>query len=146
MPVVENSIVINAPVDRVFGVLDDPEQLPAYFPGVVSVSDIKRTPDRVGDSVKFTYSVLGIHFEVPSSILEWDENVRMVSSLGGAFPGVVTTTVDARGDGVTVTQRFDYSIKGGVVGKALNAILVERMNDKNAERSLENLKMICEAE
>ena len=146
MPIVENSIVINAPVEKVFGVIDDPARVPEYFSGVVGVTDYKQTPERVGDSLKFTYSVLGIHFEVPSSVLEWDENVRMVSSLGGAFPGVVTTTFDAQGDGVKVTQRFDYSIKGGILGKALNAILVERMNDKNAERSLENLKMICEAE
>jgi carbon monoxide dehydrogenase subunit G len=145
MPVVENRIVINAPMEVVFGVLDDPERLPEHFPGVVSVSDFKQTLERVGDSANITYSVIGVRFDVPFSILEWDENKRIVSSLGGAFPGVVTTTFESQVGGVRVTQRFDYSIKGGIVGKALNAILVERMNEKNAERSLENIKMICEA-
>jgi hypothetical protein len=33
---------------------------------------------------------------------------------------------------------------GGVLGKAMNAVLVERMNEKNAKRMLENLKLVCE--
>ena len=35
--------------------------------------------------------------------------------------------------------------QGGILGKAMNAVLVERMNEKNAERLLENLKLVSEA-
>ena len=43
MPVVENSIVINAPVEKVFGVLDDAQRFPEYFAGVVRVSDVNNS-------------------------------------------------------------------------------------------------------
>ena len=86
--------------------------------------------------------VLVGNFEVPSRIEEWEENRRIVASLGGVFPGVVTTTVMSEGDGARVTQRFDYGVKGGVAGKVLNLFLVERLNAKNDEWSL---KKVCEA-
>jgi hypothetical protein len=35
---------------------------------------------------------------------------------------------------------------GGVLGKAIDALLMERMNEKNAERMLENIKMIVESQ
>ena len=40
---------------------------------------------------------------------------------------------------------IDYRMRGGILGKAIDALLVERMNDRNAARMMENLKMISEA-
>jgi hypothetical protein len=40
---------------------------------------------------------------------------------------------------------MEYEMAGGILGKAMNAMLVERMNEKNAERLLENLKLVSEA-
>lgn len=51
MPFVEDNIVINASVEKGFGILDHPERIPEYFAGVVGVSDMNRTEERVGDSV-----------------------------------------------------------------------------------------------
>jgi uncharacterized membrane protein len=45
-----------------------------------------------------------------------------------------------------VTARIEYVLPGGALGRAANALLVERMNEKNAERLLENLKLVAEAE
>ena len=43
MPVVENSIVINAPVEKVFGTIDDAQRFPEYFAGVIRVSEVNQT-------------------------------------------------------------------------------------------------------
>ena len=146
MPVVENSIVINAPVEKVFGILDDAERLSEFVAGVVGVSDISRTEQRVGDSVNVTYSVLGVHLNLKTTIQKWEKNKLVVARLEGAFPGTATTTFNEQDDGVKVTQTFDYTIGGGVLGRALNAVLVERMNERNAQHTRENLKTLCETE
>ena len=146
MPVVENSIVISAEADKVFGILDDAQRFPEYFAGVVRVSNVTLSEERVGDSANITYSVLGVHFDLKSTILKWEKNKSVVAQLEGAFPGTVSTTFDEQNDGVKVTQTFDYTIGGGVLGRALNAVLVERMNERNAQHTLENLKTLCEAE
>ena len=128
------------------GVPGDGRSAPAagIFWGVASVSNVTVTPGRVGDSLTITYWVLGVKFEVPSRIEEWEENRRIVASLGGVFPGVVTTTVAPEGADARVTPRFDYGVKGGVAGKVLNSFLVERLNAKNAEWSLKKFKKVCE--
>ena len=35
---------------------------------------------------------------------------------------------------------MEYEMAGGILDKAMNAVLVERMNEKNAKGVLENLK------
>ena len=87
-----------------------------------------------------------MHLDLKSTILTWEKNKSVVAQLEGAFPGTVSTTFDEQDDGVKVTQTFDYTIRGGVLGRALNAVLVERMNERNAQHTLENLKTLCEVE
>ena len=39
---------------------------------------------------------------------------------------------------------MEYEMAGGTLGKAMNAVLFERMNERNARGMLENLKLVCE--
>ena len=59
--------------------------------------------------------------------------------------GTVTWVTAGKGNATEASVRIDYQMKGGIIGTAMNALLVERMNEKNAERMLENLKMLAEA-
>ena len=47
----------------------------------------------------------------------------MVFRLEGAFPGTSTVTfrMNEQDDGVKVTQTFDYTIGGGVLGRVLTS-------------------------
>jgi carbon monoxide dehydrogenase subunit G len=53
--------------------------------------------------------------------------------------------LEPRGTSTHLTTQMEYEMAGGILGKAMNAMLVERMNEKNAERLLENLKLLSEA-
>ena len=145
MPVIEKSIVINAPAERVFAIVDDPNRLPDYMVGIVRVADVVQTPVRIGDSMRFTYAVIGLRFPGKATILDWEQNSRVVAKLEGGIGGTYTVTLRPQSNATRATWRFDYTMKGGILGKAVNALLVERINEKNAERGLENLKMLCEA-
>ena len=50
-----------------------------------------------------------------------------------------------RGKSTHMTTAMEYEMAGGILGKAMNAVPVERINEKNAERLLENLKLVSEA-
>ena len=145
MAIIERSVIINAPVEKVFAVEDDPKRLHEYMPGIVRMTDIVETPNHVGKSARFTYSVLGLRFPGKFSITQWEKNKRIVARLEGGVGGVLTNTYEAQGRGTKVTWRMDYTMKAGILGKAMNRLLVERMNEKNMERGLENLKMLCGA-
>ena len=144
MPKVEKSIVIDAPVKSVFAINDDPNRVMEYMPGIVRMADIVQTPRRTGDSARFTYSVLGLRFPTKHTILEWEQNKRMVVKLEGALNGTFTATYESQGSATKVTWRIEYKMKGRILEKVANHPLAERMNEKNVERGLENLKLICE--
>ena len=145
MPIVEKSIVIEAPPEEVFAMQDDPRRVMEYVPGIVRVSDYTYTSRRVGDTARVTYSVLGLRFPTKVTVLEWKRNKRMVMRMDRGLRGTLTFDYITHGGFTRVTWRIDYTMKGGILGKAVNAFLVQRMNEKNAERTLENLKLICEA-
>lgn len=50
------------------------------------------------------------------------------------------------GAGTKVTLTIDYEMAGGGLGKIADKLVVERMNDKNAAASLENLKSAVESQ
>ena len=145
MPLIKKSIGINAPLGKVFTILDDPERIQEYGVGVTPVSDINQAPERVGDTGRVTYSALGLRFPMKLTVTAHEHNSRFVLSMEGGMTGTMTWEVGPQGSGTTATLTIDYRMRCGILGKALDALLVERMNDRNAARMMENLKMISEA-
>ena len=144
LPVIERSILINAPVERVFQLQDDPSLAPQVMVGLERVYDISRSEGRVGDTARFVFSVLGVPMEGRMTVLEWEANRKVVTRMEGALEAIFTSLIEPAGTGTRLTWRMDYKLKGGVFGRALNALMVQRMNERNLERSLENAKRVCE--
>ena len=145
MPVIRKSVDIDAPPDKVFTVLDDPERIQEYGVGVTRVSDFNQTPERVGDTGRITYSAMGLRFPMKFTVTAHEHNARAVLAFEGGMIGTMDWQLSPRGTGSSLSLTIDYRMRGGILGKAMDALLVERMNDRNAERMLENLKMISEA-
>lgn len=146
MPVIQSSITINVPIERVFNLLDDPTSASKWFPGVRDVVGVTRTKERVGDKWTLKYAVLGVTVDVEQEVTDWEKNARIQLKMVGVFVGSLTMTVSLDGDSTKVTQEFDYEVKGGVLGKVANKLAIERINDKNAKRSMEDLKDLLESD
>ena len=145
MPVIRKSVEIDAPPDKVFVVLDDPERIQEYGVGVTRVSDFNQTPQRVGDTGRITYSAMGLRFPMKFTVTAYEQNARFEMSMEGGMTGTMNWELTPQGSGTALSLTIDYRMRGGILGKAMDALLVERMNDRNAQRMLENLKMISEA-
>ncbi len=145
MATIHKSIDIDAPAERVFEMLTNPKRLPEYAPGLISVEDIRQTEQHIGDSFRATYSVLGLHFPMTFTATEYEQPTKLTMRFEGGMKGTWTWLLEPRGKSTHLTTAMEYEMAGGILGKAMNAVLVERMNEKNAERLLENLKLISEA-
>ncbi len=45
-----------------------------------------------------------------------------------------------------MTVTIDYTLPGAVLGRIANRLVVERMQERSIEQTLENLKLLCEGE
>ncbi|HEV2458876.1 MAG TPA: SRPBCC family protein [Ktedonobacterales bacterium] len=146
MPTIHKSTVVNASIDTVFDALDDPEALPQYIPPMTKVRAVHRSAQRLGDSFQATYSVLGMHFDEAFTYTAYVRPTTLVTRFEGPMSGTMSAALTPQ-DGATtrVDLAIDYQMPGGVVGKVADALLVERMNEGNAEHMLENLKLIVES-
>ena len=138
------SITIAAPVEKVFLRCDDPHAMPLYVPSVTSVSDVKRSDRRLGDTFRVTYGMLGTHFDEDFTYTEYERNKKIKASFDGAMKGTMGITLEPHGGSTKATLETEYEVSHGVLGKAANKLLFERVNEKNAARLLENLKIVCE--
>ncbi len=138
--------MINASAEKVFKVLDDPNQMPTIVPAVTRVSDVTMSKDRVGDTFRVTYGLLGMHFDLKFTDITNEPPRKIVRQFEGGMSGRMNYTVEPEGDMTKVTFDVEYQMSGGVLGKAMNYLLIERMNEKNAERMLENLKLLMETQ
>ena len=144
MPTVQKAITVQAPAQRIFELLADPNRLPDFAPGVTEVKDIQQTSSHVGDSVKVTYSVLSLKFPMKFTTKAYNEPYSMAMEMDGNMQGTWNWKLDQRDGATNLSVSIDYKMKMGLLGKAMNAILVERMNEKNTEQMLENLKNLSE--
>ena len=140
------AIVITAPAEKIFGTLDDPKAIPLYVPAVVTISDVRQTEKRIGDTFRATYGLMGMHFDLRLTNTEHEPGKRIARRFDGPMKGAMAYTLEPHANSTKVKFDVDYEMSGGVLGKAVDKLLVERMNEKNAERMLENLKMMMESQ
>ncbi len=81
-------IAIDAPVDVVFGCVEDPESFNELMPGV-TFSDVNRTPEGVGTTYRFRTRVVGLPVRGSGRFVEFQRNrlIRDESTLAmeGSF-------------------------------------------------------------
>ena len=144
MTTIHKEIVISASPEGIFEILDDPEAVLRYGPGVTRVSDVQRSEGRIGDSTRLTYSVMGLRFPMKFTTLEYSKPSKILARMEGGMRGTFGWNLKPEGSTTRVALDIDYQMRGGILGKVMDRVLVERMNEKNAERMLENLALLAQ--
>lgn len=143
MSEIKKTVTIDAPAHELFEIVEDPTKFPRYVPNVSEVVDVKRSDQRVGDSFRIVYKVLGITFDEVFTTTEYHRPSRITSTFKGGMTGTFRWTFEPDGTKTRVAVHIDYSVAGGVLGKAADALMLERANDKSIDGMLENLRRIA---
>ncbi len=131
------SITIDAPVEKVFGYVSQPTNLPEIWPSLIEIKDVKHLPDgRTTDS--WTYKMVGIHLK-GTTTTEYVENKSVISKTEGGVKSTQTWTFEPEDGGTKATFEVEYTVPIPVIGKLAEAIVV-RMNDREGDLILANLK------
>jgi uncharacterized membrane protein len=139
MAKIEKSIIINAPVKKVFEYFCKTELQPEWMPGMVEVKDIKSTEEGVGSTYKWVYKMAGKRFEGESVTEEFIPGKKVVSRSKGGINSLWTWNFEPHNGGTKVNVIIDYTIPIPVLGKIAEAVILKQ-NAREAELALANMK------
>jgi len=142
MPRIINNITINAPVEKVFEYISNPENIMEWWPNVTAIRDITGRGEL--QSWTFDYKMLGLHFTSKAKVTRSRINTeRRVESKGGMDASWYWEFRPVDG-GTQLRWVIDYEIPLPVLGKIGEWITTRRM-ERVARFSLANIKERMEA-
>lgn len=115
---IEGSLLVAAPVRKVWEVATDPSLTTYWNSNVTEVSDVSEAPLRVGSSWLQTVNILGRPNRLTTQIVEWQPPNYGVVAMSGMGSPRVTTTVEAVEGGSNLTQVMEISLPTGLGGIA----------------------------
>jgi uncharacterized protein YndB with AHSA1/START domain len=137
MPTITRSVLIVAPVARVFEQLTDPRHLLEIWPSLASVANARVEPDGK-HAFDWSYRMAGVSFRGKCLTSGVDRPHRRVDRNTGGVPSTFIWTFEGRGEDTDVTLDIDYDVPG--VLRLLAGPLLRAMNEREAETLLANLK------
>jgi len=140
MATIRRSISIHAPVDKVFDYVADPAHLPEIWPSLVEVRNVEA--HSAGKSFDWDYKLLGVRIHGHSDPVELVTNERQVSRSVRGIPNTFRWLYAGHDGETEVTLEVDY--ESPLPGR-LAERLVGRVNEREAETLLRNLKRKLEA-
>lgn len=137
----EGNIIVNAPVEKVFGLLTDTEKLTDWLPLMMEVSDIQGKG--VGKKFKWTYKFIGIRFEGMSEVVEEVPNKKVITKSKAGIESVWTFNLNQEGTGTKVDLLVEYTIPVPVLGKFAESFVVKQ-GVRDIKNALETFKHMLE--
>jgi len=137
MAKIEKSIIINAPVEKIFAYIEDPMSNPEWLPSLMEVKDV------VGEGVearfRWTYKMVGLRLEGESTATEYIPNQRIVSQTKGGVSSTWTWAFEPHDGGTKINLVVEYTVPIPVLGKLAEA-LVLKQNERELDLAMTNIK------
>ena len=138
-------MTIERPVEKVLEFVDNPENLAKCAPMVKRVVEVGRSGRR---SFRVNYRVLGMPFSEEFRAIGFEHPRRHTphrrfqiwQTFHGRMRGTLTWTLEAEGNQTYASLDAAYELMGGVFGRALDGLLVERAFQNVVDQMLENMK------
>jgi carbon monoxide dehydrogenase subunit G len=144
------TVTIDTPVEKVLEFVDDPENLAKCAPLVERVVVVARTGRRVGNSFRVIYRVLQMPINEEFRVVGFEPPPRHTphrrfqiwQTFHGRVSGDFTWTLEAEGNQTYASLDAAYQLSGGVLGRVLDALFVERAIQTDVDQMLENMKRL----
>jgi uncharacterized protein YndB with AHSA1/START domain len=141
---VEASVLINRPIEEVFGFVTKPENDAQWYIGVESRDHTPDEPAGVDSTSQSTIRFLGVPIDVTWRVDEYDPPNKIgVKTIEGPIPVEADYTFEAVDEGQTKVAVRGTADVGNLFG--LVDPLVERMAQRQWNASFENLKDVLES-
>ncbi len=146
MSTVSKSVVIMAPVSKVFAIVTNPDNWIRYVTNLVDVTN--RSPDlpAKGATFDWEYKMVGIKLHGSGSVVENRKDTNFGLLMEGKFPIRETYVFKDLGDSTTELKvTVEFELPGEILKMFENTGLMTKMNELEAKSVLEKIQALCEA-
>ena len=143
---IERAIQIDRSPREVFALLTDLDRLEEWATIAGETRDVSTRPIRNGTTFSQVMRVLGQELQTEWRVDELNapHHVAYSATAPGGGELAMRQTVIPVDRGSRVELQIDYELPGGFIGELIDRAYVEGHNEREAERSLENLKRLLE--
>ncbi len=138
MPKSEGSVIINAPVEKVFDAAADPKIIEQISSG--KLVNTMGNNGELGSYSDWEY----LKLRSRTTVSEVNKPHKLVQEMTGAMSGKWIWNLEQDGQDVRVDFCIEYNIPGGIFGKIADRLFLARTNRKNMEKSMYGLKAYFE--
>jgi uncharacterized membrane protein len=142
MTLIQKSVTINAPVDQVRSILEDPERQSELNPNLKLLS-YRPSPLGFYDTT-WEYKMAGMKLSGESTVTAYEPGKRIVFESKGGIASHWEWTITAEARTTQVSLALTYTMPGSLLGAAFNKLVIEGQNEKDIEGQLANLKRLAE--
>jgi uncharacterized protein YndB with AHSA1/START domain len=141
---VDQTVVINRPIEEVFALLADFEKLSQWDTAVDEAEKASQGPMGVGTTVREVFHFLGRRIESTGVVVEYEPNSKFaIKTTSGPLPAELTETLEPVEGGTRVTFTAELEL-GGVV--KLAEPIIARMFRTQVKGSTASLKHFLETQ
>ena len=146
MATIHNEITINAPIEKIWTALTEIDLLDKYDPTVKTSSAITSVKSGIGANRKVDILDGKNWFE--EKITEYKTNEALTYELTAcSFPVHKlkhSYSIEKIGNQIRVQQVMDYTVKFGLFGKVLDAMMIRKQSDTGIKQFFVGLKSYAE--
>ena len=138
MAKVDKEIWIEAPLEKIFGYISQPSNMPEFWHSLMEIKDVQRLTNG-GYSARWVYKMLGVRFEGEAEYTQIVPNQFFVIETKGGVQSTIAWTVRSWENKTRVTLTIDYKVPVPLLGKLAEFIIL-RMNEQEADLIMANLQ------
>jgi coenzyme Q-binding protein COQ10 len=138
MAKLERSIIINAPVDKVFSYLTEPENRTEWLPGTTDVRNV--TGHGLGQQWGYTYKIAGRYLKGKIEVTDYITNQRYAHKSTGGVVSTWTYTFNTEAGGTKLVLEVElHETPIPVIGKLFKG-MVQKRSERQADAAIINIK------
>jgi carbon monoxide dehydrogenase subunit G len=144
MPKVSESTLVEAPQEKVFTFISDPNRAPTFIPGLNRISNLSSAEPKVGRTWEWEFNWFGLVLSGKTECKQLEPpSVYQFETLNGAHSRW-TYRCKPENSHTRLDLEIEYEIPQNLLAKIAAEPVLEKMNRNRAREALANIKALLE--
>jgi len=142
MATMQNEVVIEAPVEKIFTYVNNPSNLALIWPSLYEIKNENLLANG-GYSFQWAYKMGGVRFAGTGECTSFTPNLLLVFQIEGAIKGTLTFSFQSNHFRTRVNVLADYQIPLPLLN-LLSEVIITKMNEREGGVIMDNLRLVVE--